>query len=179
MAWSETQGVKVPANIIPSSPYDTYPTHHANFGRGGYKTVATLTDKDSIPVDRLTIGSVVRVHADGIEYVITNIPSNAQTGKDCTWEPIKSGGFDEEALEALKGKPNGLAELDSDGLVPEKQSRAIIYRGEYVNETTFNSAAGSPHNKSLNAIYIDDRNGKMYTWTGDKFVRDALYWNIV
>lgn len=173
MAWSENSGTKVTANIY---PIGKFPTHHAIFGRGGYKTVATLADRDAIPLDRLTVGSIVRVHADGTEYVVNSIPStydsDTATGKDCTWEVVKKGGIDEDQLSSL-------ATLDKDGKVLESQSRAIIYRGNYVDETTFNSEAGIPHNKSLNAIYIDNRNGKMYTWTGDKFVRDALYWNIV
>lgn len=173
MAWSENSGTKVTANIY---PIGKFPTHHAIFGRGGYKTVATLADRDAIPLDRLTVGSIVRVHADGTEYVVNSIPStydsDTATGKDCTWEVVKKGGIDETQLSSL-------AKLDQDGKVLESQSRAIIYRGNYVDETTFNSEAGIPHNKSLNAIYIDNRNGKMYTWTGDKFVRDALYWNIV
>lgn len=173
MAWSENSGTKVTANIY---PIGKFPTHHAIFGRGGYKTVTTLADRDAIPLDRLTVGSIVRVHNEGVEYVVNSIPStydsDTATGKDCTWEVVKKGGIDETQLSSL-------AKLDQDGKVLESQSRAIIYRGNYVNETTFNSEAGIPHNKSVNAIYIDNSNGKMYTYTGDKFVRDALYWNIV
>ena len=121
MAWSETSGAVVGANIIPSSPMDKYPTHHAIFGRGGYKTVANEVERLAIPVDRLTIGSVVRQHDNGIEYVVTKLPdvinSDIHTGKDCTWEQIKSGGLDEEALK--EKYPNGIAELGTDGLVKE------------------------------------------------------------
>ena len=174
MAWSENSGTKVTANIY---PIGKFPTHHAIFGRGGYKTVANESERLAIPIDRLTVGSIVRQHDTGEEWVVKALPqgtidSDVHTGKDCTWEVVKKGGIDENQLSSL-------AKLDQDGKVLESQSRAIIYRGNYVDETTFNSEANIPHNKSLNAIYIDNRNGKMYTWTGDKFVRDALYWNIV
>lgn len=183
MAWSEINGVKVPANIIPTSTSDTYPTHHANFGRGGYKTVTSIEERDSIPVDRLTLGTEVRVTlVDGTStvYYVSKLPiniTNSSTGKDCEWTLVESGGLDEEALEALKGKPGGLAELDADNKVPVSQSRAIIFRGTYISETQFNSNNGEPHVGMENAIYIDNRNGKMYSYTDGKYIRDALYWN--
>lgn len=185
MAWSETSGVKVPANIIPTSTSDTYPTHHANFGRGGYKTVNSLEERNNIPIDRLTLGTEVRVTlADGTStvYYISKMPdtiNNNSTGKDCEWTLVEAGGLDEEALDALKGKPGGLAELDADGKVPEKQSRSVIFRGYYVDELLFNSLSGQPHAYIENAIYIDSKTGHMYSYTGGKFVRDALYWQDV
>lgn len=173
MAWSENSGTKLVANIYPTGKF---PTHHAIFGRGGYKTVANEAERLAIPLDRLTVGSIVRQHDTGIEWVVTSIPSSydsdTATGENCTWEPIKQGGFsEEETLNALKGK----ADLDTDGKVKEDQSRALIYKGVYVNETTFNSASGQSFSPRENAIYISN-DGKIYTWNGDKFVRDALYW---
>lgn len=183
MAWSEINGVKVPANIIPTSTSDTYPTHHANFGRGGYKTVSSIEERDKIPVDRLTLGTEVRVTLSSGEstvYYLSKLPdniTNSSTGKDCEWTLVESGGLDEEALEGLKGKPGGLAELDTDGKIPVSQSRSIIFRGIYIDENTFEGINGQPHVKIENAIYIDNRNGKMYSCTDGRFVRDALYWN--
>jgi hypothetical protein len=106
MAWSETNGTIVVANLIPSSPKDTYPTHHANFGRGGYKTVSSIVERDSIPVDRLTIGTEVRVTLeDGTStvYYVSKIPAGAIVGSDCEWGLVEAGGLSEEALGALKG----------------------------------------------------------------------------
>lgn len=185
MAWSETNGVKVPANIIPTSTSDTYPTHHANFGRGGYKTVNSIEERDNIPVDRLTLGTEVRVTlADGTStvYYVSKMPatiSHNSTGKDCEWTLVEAGGFDEEALEAIKGKPGGLAELDVEGKVPVSQSRAIIFRGYYVDELVFNGTNGIPCIYREDALYIDNNNGRIYTYTNGKFVRDALYWQNV
>lgn len=184
MAWSETKGTIVTSNIIPTNAeYDTYPTHHANFGRGGYKTVSSLEERDKIPVDRLTLGTEVRVTlSDGTStvYYVSKLPAtitDSSTGADCEWTEVKSGGLDD--LATLKGQPNGLAELDSSGQVPEAQSRAIIYRGTYVDETTFNSASGSPHVKKENAIYIDSTTGRMYSYTNGIFTRDTIYWEEV
>ena len=184
-AWSETSGTKVVANIIPTSLNDLYPTHHDIFGRGGYKAVSSIEERDAIKISRLKLGAEVRVTlSDGTStvYYVSKMPdsiSDTMTGKDCEWTEVKSGGFDEEALAALKGQPNGLAGLDEEGKVPESQTRTIIFRGTYVNETTFNSVNGVPHVGRENAIYIDNANGKMYSFTGGKFVRDSIYWNVI
>lgn len=186
MAWSETNGVKVPANIIPTSTSDTYPTHHANFGRGGYKTVSSLEERDNIPVDRLTLGTEVRVTlSDGTStvYYVSKMPetiNNNSRGKDCEWTVVEAGGLDQDALDAIKGKPGGLAELDTDGQVPVSQSRAIIFRGYYVDELVFNRVSGTPYDiYREDALYIDNNTGRIYTYTGGKFTRDALYWQDV
>lgn len=179
MGWSENSGTRVVSNIIPNG---NFPSHHAIFGRGGYKTVANEAERFAIPIDRLTIGSVVRQHDTGIEWVVTKLPDNINsdyhTGKDCTWEAIKSGGLDTEALEALKGQPGGIAGLDQEGKIPVNQSRSIVFRGTYIDESTFNSNSGVAHVKMVNAIYIDNATGRMYSWSEDqqKFLRDTIYW---
>ena len=184
-AWSETSGTKVVANIIPTSPNDLYPTHHDIFGRGGYKAVKSIEERNAIKISRLTLGAEVReTTPDGNStvYYVSKMPDNIKdtmTGADCEWAEVKSGGFDEEALAALKGQPNGLASLDEEGKVPESQTRTIIFRGTYVNENEFKSVNGTPHVGRENAIYIDNTNGKMYSFTGGKFVRDSIYWNVI
>lgn len=172
MAFDETKGTIVLDKIIPSSPQDTYPTHIANYGRGGYKTVSSIEERDAIPVDRLTIGCEVRVTDNEGSKVYYLKSFNARSPQ---WELV-TGGFDEEKLNALKGQPGGLAELDSEGKVPASQTRTIVFRGTFLNETTFNSVSGVPHAGIENAIYIDNRNGKIYSYTNGKFVRDTVYW---
>ena len=122
MAWSETAGTKVVSNIY---PIGKYPTHIDTLGRGGLKTVTSIAERDAIPIDRLTLGTEVRVTSDGVStvYYLSKLPdridSDTTTGADCEWTEVKGGGLDEEALAAIKGKPGGLAELDSTGKIPE------------------------------------------------------------
>ena len=183
-AWSETNGTKVVANIIPTSTNDLYPTHIDKFGRGGYKAVTSIAERDAIKISRLCLGAEVRVTlADGTStvYYVSKMPDSivdTMTGKDCEWTAVESGGLDEDALVALKGQPGGLAELDSEGKVPVSQSRSIIFRGTYIDESTFNSNSGVAHVKMANAIYIDNATGRMYSWSEDqqKFLRDTIYW---
>ena len=183
MAWSETAGTKVVSNIY---AIGKYPTHIDTLGRGGLKTVTSISERDAIPIDRLTLGTEVRVTLpDGTSTVYylsklpTTINSDTTTGKDCEWTEVKGGGLDEESLSSIKGQPLGLAELDADGKGPASQTRTIIFRGTYQDENTFNSLSGTPHVGVENALYIDNNNGKMYSYTNGKFIRDTIYWEEV
>ena len=125
-AWSETSGTKVVANIIPTSTNDLYPTHIDIFGRGGYKAVTSRAERDAIKISRLCLGAEVRVTTadSSTVYYVSKMPdsiSDNMTGADCEWTEVKGGGIDLEGLESLKGKPDGLASLDSNGLVPDSQ----------------------------------------------------------
>lgn len=162
MAYDESKGTQVVSHIIPTGDF---PTHIANFGRGGYKTVSSIEERDAIPVNRLTTGSIVYVVNTDTEYRAT-VNDNL-----VSWQEVKNG-VDEDTLTSV-------AKLDTDGKVLESQSRAIIFRGTYENETTFNSVSGDAHPRSENAIYIDNNSGKIYFWseTSGKFQRDSIYWN--
>ena len=108
-AWSETSGTKVVANIIPTSTNDLYPTHIDIFGRGGYKAVTSIAERDAIKISRLCLGAEVRVTlADGNStvYYVSKMPDvivDTMTGADCEWTAVESGGLDEDALASLKG----------------------------------------------------------------------------
>lgn len=52
-------GVRVTDTIVPSSSDDTYPTHEAQYGKGGLRTVAAFTDLAAIPSARREEGMMV------------------------------------------------------------------------------------------------------------------------
>ena len=66
MVMSQIQGTNIAALITPFDTADTYPTHDAQYGRGGYRAVATVTDRDAIPTARRSEGMRVRVTADPV-----------------------------------------------------------------------------------------------------------------
>lgn len=180
MAWSEISGTKVGANIY---PIGNFPSHHAIFGRGGYKTVANEAERLAIPIDRLTVGSVVRQHDTGEEWVVTALPqgtinSDYHTGKDCEWT-VK----DSISTVDLSNKAD-LEQDEESGVkkVKTSQSRAIIYRGSYnVAEDAFYSTL-TPDKKYVkrnNAIYIDDVSGDIYICKDNKFMKNTIYWQKV
>lgn len=66
---TELKGTNVAATVVPFTSDDKYATHDAAYGKGGFRSVATITERDAIPVDRKTEGMVVRVQADKKHYV--------------------------------------------------------------------------------------------------------------
>ena len=176
MAWSETNGTKVLSNIIPTNPSDTYPTHLDKFGRGGYKAVTSIAERDAIPDDRLTLGCEVRVtEADGTSTLYYLSSLNPKTWTEAI------GGVDEEAVTGiiggLKGQANGLASLDGTGKVVESQSRAMILQGSFQDSVTFLNEIGDPYEGRTDAIYVDVNDSKMYTFVNGEYTRDMAHWD--
>lgn len=66
---AELKGTNVAATVVPFTSDDKYATHDAEYGKGGFRSVGTIAERDSIPVDRKTEGMVVRVQADKKHYV--------------------------------------------------------------------------------------------------------------
>lgn len=65
---AELKGTQVAAAIVPFTDLDTYATHDAEYGKGGFRSVSTIEDRDAIPVERKTEGMIVRVTANGLNY---------------------------------------------------------------------------------------------------------------
>lgn len=65
---SNIAGTNLAAAIAPFTTEDTYPTHYAEYGKGGWHSVATISDRDAIPVQRRETGMVVFVQADNTPY---------------------------------------------------------------------------------------------------------------
>lgn len=63
------KGTNVPGSIVPFTTDDNYATHDAQYGKGGFRSVATIAERDAIPTERKTEGMVVRVQADKKHYV--------------------------------------------------------------------------------------------------------------
>jgi hypothetical protein len=76
--------VPITGPIAPTAVGDTYPSHLAEYGKGGYRTVADTTERDAIPAARREEGMQVYVIAGGgITY---------QLASDLTtWNPVGSG----------------------------------------------------------------------------------------
>ena len=61
-------GVTVSGYIAPSDTLDTYATHKAKFGQGGYRSVLDITERDLITDIRREIGMVAYVISEDKEY---------------------------------------------------------------------------------------------------------------
>ena len=76
--------------IRTNSELDVYPTHEANLGKGGYRTVANITERDNIPFERCEEGMLVTVLED---YTNNNERTTyilkQYSRDDKTWEKFK------------------------------------------------------------------------------------------
>lgn len=111
------KGVNIPSRIVPYSPNDTYPTHEAIYGKGGWKCVDSISGIATIPVERLEVGCIVRVNNPTIEYSYTGERasdeelSKINLEEDPSDENIAKFGF----VKWTPGyQPKSLSELDND-----------------------------------------------------------------
>lgn len=69
---SSLNGTNVAAPIVPFTSTDQYATHKAQYGKGGWRTVDTISERDSIPESRREELMIVAVRADGKTYQLRN-----------------------------------------------------------------------------------------------------------
>ena len=62
--------VPISGFVAPTDSTDTYATHDEEYGRGGYRSVATIVERDAIPVDRRKEGMKVFVREEDSEYTM-------------------------------------------------------------------------------------------------------------
>ena len=68
---AEIKGTQVAASIVPFTDLDTYATHDAEYGKGGFRSVDTNEKRDAIPAARKVKGMVVRVNDTGLHWMWT------------------------------------------------------------------------------------------------------------
>lgn len=67
----DLQGTNIPSRVVPFTKDDKYATHDEEFGRGGYRSVATVAEMNAISGDRRKEGMLVNVIGDKI-YKLVN-----------------------------------------------------------------------------------------------------------
>lgn len=66
---SKLPGTNVAATLVPYDSADTYPTHTALHGKGGWKSVVNIDARNAIPADRLEEGAAVYVAENRTPYI--------------------------------------------------------------------------------------------------------------
>lgn len=61
---ADLKGTNVYSPIVPGTDSDTYPTHYAKYGKGGYVSVNTIEERNAIPIDRKEDGMLCLVKQD-------------------------------------------------------------------------------------------------------------------
>ena len=108
---SNLKGTNVASPIVPFTTEDTFPTHEAKYGKGGYRTVSDLAERNAIPEARLEEGMLV--------YVV-NDPDNIHTYQYINGEWTRSKiGAGVEKVETI---------LERDSLTSEEGD--LVYVGD-------------------------------------------------
>lgn len=179
---SKLQGTIINATIYPASTEERFATHDALYGKGGYRSVNTIAERDSIPTERLVVGCEVRVmeEENSPVYILTSLDP-------ITWEVLSSGNVDEEQVNSIiennKGIAGGIASLDNNGKLEDSQipdsAKGAVIQGSYVNESTFWDELGITVTPNKNTVYIDTNTKSIYTWNGESYVTEDFDWILV
>lgn len=78
-------GTNIGAQVVPYDSADSYPSHYALYGKGGLRTVQSITERNSIPVQRLEKGNLVHVIDNGNTYALKDSWAGGAT-VDTDWE---------------------------------------------------------------------------------------------
>jgi hypothetical protein len=65
---TQIKGTNVLAPVVPFDTSDTYPSHVAAYGKGGYRSAADVAERDAIPQLRREVGMLVWVTALQKQY---------------------------------------------------------------------------------------------------------------
>ena len=79
-------GTRVIQPIVPNDSVDTYPTHHEQYGLGGYRSVESIGERDLIPIERQKLGMAVYVIPEHTVYVLIVVSDNLD---DTCWLKFK------------------------------------------------------------------------------------------
>lgn len=73
---AQIAGTNVAAPVVPFSTTDVHPSHEAAYGKGGYRSVANVTERNAIPTARREVGMLCYVQADGVIYQLASDLNN-------------------------------------------------------------------------------------------------------
>ncbi len=139
---SKLIGTNVIAPIVPRDTLDRYPTHKEEHGQGGYRTVDTFIERDSLPQERLKLGMLVNVLEDGKKYELISI-SNPLTNDN--WLEFKTG-TDAPIINALEDIQD----------VPTPEPAKFLYRTEENNYEWREPIAQDVNGGDSTTIFPDD-----------------------
>ena len=77
-------GVIVTGFIAPTDDTDVYATHDSVYGKGGFREVSTIAERDAITINRRREGMLVAVSGDTIYQLYGGI-------QNTNWAPLKTG----------------------------------------------------------------------------------------
>ena len=136
MSEKDIKGTNISSPIVPFTTDDTYPTHEARYGKGGFRTVSEIADLNRIPEARLEEGMLV--------YVI-NDPNKVNTYQYIDGEWVKSKiGSGISKVETIEER-DSLSRDEGDLIYVVEEKTVYIYQdGEWKDITVDKETLGIP-----------------------------------
>lgn len=114
---AQLRGTNVASPILPFADTDRFPTHLAEYGKGGYRTVANLSDRDSIPTERQEEGMLVWVTSNETLYQL-------RSGE---WREFKVSGSGEGGSSGEGQEGEGIQSFPSPSDIPSDYPGNFVY----------------------------------------------------
>lgn len=86
---SSIKGTNVLAPVVPFDTTDTHASHEARYGKGGYRSVEDIAERDAIPALRREAGMLVLTLSDGVMW---RLNANLNTWTDNNLTTYLDGG---------------------------------------------------------------------------------------
>ena len=136
MSEKDIKGTNISSPIVPFTTDDTYPTHEARYGKGGFRTVSEIADLNRIPEARLEEGMLV--------YVI-NDPNKVNTYQYIDGEWVKSKiGSGISKVETIEER-DSLSRDEGDLIYVTEEKTVYIYQdGKWQDITVDKETLGIP-----------------------------------
>ncbi|MEO0075013.1 MAG: hypothetical protein ABIK31_02760 [candidate division WOR-3 bacterium] len=94
-------GTNIVEQIVPLTPSDNYPTHLAIYGKGGWRTVNSIAERDAIPSERREEGMVVHVIGNGNYKLVGGITNAHWVNLFNFGTPVSTGTNNLEGISQL------------------------------------------------------------------------------
>lgn len=119
-------GVNVTSCIVPCTEKDKYATHDSFYGKGGWREVDTIIERDAIPVERRKVGMAVYVAEKDTIYVLRGAVNNY------CWRPWNA--LDDIVNNAIA---DGTLQISVANCVTQRQLEQTLF--PYIKETEVDS----------------------------------------
>ena len=144
----ELKGTIIYGPIYPPNTDQKYATHDADYGKGGYRSVNSIEERDNITYQRRSVGMEVRVlnGEDAGVYTLKSFTGSTRLGVTSQeWEKVDSGSFSQEVTitggplsdEALEVFPSGKIPA---GTSIESVLTALLCKEEYPKPSIQNAS---------------------------------------
>lgn len=147
--------IKITGTLVRTDPSDSYPTHIANYGKGGYMTVDNFQQLGAIPTSQLVLGTAVYVQTKAGIYIYDGNSSSTPDGKPALWRSLFGGGGGGTPGQSIENTPIG-SETPSTGRFTTLEATVNIKAPDItIGDTSLQSLGIQQVVKKPTKLYVD------------------------